>query len=1156
MQPATTNCPRCEHTVDPRNHFCPKCGAAIGASGSIVVSTGATTLASTVSVPPPSPARAFSRGTPLGQNGRYRIERKLGKGGFGEAYLARDTHLDRPCVVKRLVIKPSWKAHTRELALQNFEREARLLVSLNTPGHPNIPEIYEYLPEHQCLVMKYIEGQSLLQMLKQRSGPSPEEETLRYIRDACSALVYMHSRTPEPVVHRDIKPDNILLDSEGRIWLIDFGLGKATPTKKRQAQARSTQAAGTLGYAPPEQWQGAAEPRSDVYALAATLHTLLTKRQPFDGKADVATLLRGLPPVRQLNPNVRPEIERLMLQALTPEIEARPTAREFLAELDSFLAHPTIPLPPEPDRPPQAADVIGRAAQLAALSQKLARSHLVAITGLAGIGKTTLAALLAQTSAEPAKVFWHSFHQDEGIEVLIWRLAAFLAWHDRDDLWRMLHSTGQSGSQRQPPDVLLDYALHMIDGQDYVLCLDDVQFVDDDPQFAQFVRRLRSDLRSGRVALILTSRHIPAFVRSDHVEALTGLNIGDTQRLLESRNLQLDDTLIADLHRQTDGNPQLLILAIEAMQQSTDPAGLIAHLAEASDIERYLMHEVDERLVEDERAAMGAVAALLGYGGTHDAIAAILDRSNLRRTLHDLSDRSLLTVRDGAMGKEYLQHAIVQDFYYKLLGRRERQAMHRRAGAYYESDEPDPLRAAQHFMRAGEVGQAARLATANVRAGINSGQARALRQLLEQFSAEQLTPEAWIAVVMARGEVYQLLRESALARASYAQALTHLNTFGESPEVRVLKARAYRAMGELLERESPQESLDWLRHGLDELAGADPLEEAILHLRRGSALTALGDYASASRVLEASLRLLPEGPNDWQASALTKLGVIHCSQDDIERGKACFLQALEIYERFGNTLGMIVIRHNLAIEIEIAGDWAGAAAEYRKAIELADRLGSVGHRTNLELSLGILCTKQGDSEAALAHLSRCLELAYDHHLEDAIAASRASLADLWIRLAEWDEAENALTEAEQIARKLQANAQLPEIYREWAQVRLARGAQTAALADAEQSVQLARELDSDLDEGIGLRVLGQALLANDRRDEALAAFRQSLTILDHRDPYEAARTKVQWGDVLRNEDATRTSALFHEAHTTFQALGARHDLEELDAIVQQVGGSR
>lgn len=165
----------------------------------------------------PSPPHNFQLGM------RYRVERLLGRGGFGDVYLAHDQQLDRPCVVKRLRLDPSWDHATREQIVQSFVREARLLVTLNSPGHPHIPEIYQYLAPQQCVVIKYIEGQSLAQQLVASNTPFDEQDALGIVRDVCSALVYMHTHTPEPVLHRDIKPDNMLRDRIGRVWLIDFG---------------------------------------------------------------------------------------------------------------------------------------------------------------------------------------------------------------------------------------------------------------------------------------------------------------------------------------------------------------------------------------------------------------------------------------------------------------------------------------------------------------------------------------------------------------------------------------------------------------------------------------------------------------------------------------------------------------------------------------------------------------------------------------------------------------------------------------------------------------------------------------------------------------------------------------------------------------------
>ncbi len=314
-------CPACRHNNPPGSRFCNACG-------------------SRLSVSQPGPV-ALLPGDVLGAAGRYRIERSIGKGGFGQAFLAMDTQLGRYCVVKLMALHPSWNDDTRANATSNFRREAELLVSLNTPGHPNIPEIYEFLPDDSCLVMKYIEGKDLGGVIGEyRQGLSPEE-VLPLIRDICSALVYMHEHSPEPVLHRDIKPSNILIDRSGRAWLIDFGLSKATALAPATVSAGSTQVGGTIGYSPHEQWRGQAEPRSDVFALAASLHTLLTGYQPPYDVADLKEILQGkkgaFPPLRSLKPELNPALEALIARGMNYDVQQRPTAAAFLAELEAII---------------------------------------------------------------------------------------------------------------------------------------------------------------------------------------------------------------------------------------------------------------------------------------------------------------------------------------------------------------------------------------------------------------------------------------------------------------------------------------------------------------------------------------------------------------------------------------------------------------------------------------------------------------------------------------------------------------------------------------------------------------------------------------------------------------------------------------------------
>jgi serine/threonine protein kinase len=276
---------------------------------------------------------------------RYRLDQILGKGGFGAAYLAEDIKLKRACVVKQMLTPEGVSSQELEIHRANFEREASLLVQLNHPGHPNIPEIYDYFSDASgnYLVMKYIEGQSLKEVLE-KGEKIPWREALRYIIDVCSALNYMHTLGDEPVMHRDIKPANILLGDDGRVWLVDFGLAKAKPVEST-GDLMATRAAGSVGYAPLEQWLGEATPASDVYALGATLHHLVTGLNPskaFAGdKFNVQKLkeMHGqFTPVRKIDKSLPKELDQIIPRATAVEPEQRLTPIQFQQELEALIS--------------------------------------------------------------------------------------------------------------------------------------------------------------------------------------------------------------------------------------------------------------------------------------------------------------------------------------------------------------------------------------------------------------------------------------------------------------------------------------------------------------------------------------------------------------------------------------------------------------------------------------------------------------------------------------------------------------------------------------------------------------------------------------------------------------------------------------------------
>lgn len=237
---------------------------------------------------------------------RYLIQEVIGTGGMSAVYRARDMHF--PNMVRLVAIKemvPNTRDPVvRENIYKHFEREAHILAGLR---HPAIPQIYDYfLLNHRAyLVLEFIHGKDLEMLLSEIQGFFPVEQVLRWAVELCDVLDYLHTHNP-PVIFRDMKPSNVMINQSGRVVLVDFGIAKLF-----QGAQKGTMI-GTEGYAPPEQYRGEATPLVDIYALGATLHHLLTRQDPrveppfsFDSR-----------PIRAVNPAVPPELEAVVMRAL------------------------------------------------------------------------------------------------------------------------------------------------------------------------------------------------------------------------------------------------------------------------------------------------------------------------------------------------------------------------------------------------------------------------------------------------------------------------------------------------------------------------------------------------------------------------------------------------------------------------------------------------------------------------------------------------------------------------------------------------------------------------------------------------------------------------------------------------------------------------
>ena len=260
---------------------------------------------------------------------RYLIIRSIGHGGMGAVYLARDQRLGHTVALKETFF-------TEERMRRAFEREARLLAHLR---HPALPKVTDHFDEDggQFIVMEFISGDDLEILLAQRGEPFPVDQVLAWADELLKALDYLHSQDP-PILHRDIKPANLKLTPQGEIILLDFGLAKGTAGQTSSVMTSRSVFGFTPNFAPLEQIQGTGTgPRSDLYALAATVYYLMTGAIPPDALTRITAVANGqADPLRaadEVNPQIPQTVAEVLMKTMAHNRDHRPAGAIEMREL-------------------------------------------------------------------------------------------------------------------------------------------------------------------------------------------------------------------------------------------------------------------------------------------------------------------------------------------------------------------------------------------------------------------------------------------------------------------------------------------------------------------------------------------------------------------------------------------------------------------------------------------------------------------------------------------------------------------------------------------------------------------------------------------------------------------------------------------------------
>ncbi|MFQ5435163.1 MAG: PQQ-binding-like beta-propeller repeat protein, partial [Anaerolineae bacterium] len=271
---------------------------------------------------------------------RYRVVGTLGVGGFSSVYQARDMrfqNVTKLCAIKEMVLSaPDPKI--RELTIKSFERESSMLAMLD---HPSMPDVSDYFTQgdRSYLVMELIRGKDLEVWLEEQEEPLEQETAISWLIQVLEALIHLHNQKPTPIVFRDLKPSNLMLDQYGRIRIIDFGIAKLFEGPQKGTMI------GTEGYSPPEQYRGQASPVGDLYALSATFHHLLTKQDP---RLEPPFTFSERP-IQKVNSTVTVAFEAIIMRCLAYDPGDRFASAAAFKQALELISRPTVveAIPPE-----------------------------------------------------------------------------------------------------------------------------------------------------------------------------------------------------------------------------------------------------------------------------------------------------------------------------------------------------------------------------------------------------------------------------------------------------------------------------------------------------------------------------------------------------------------------------------------------------------------------------------------------------------------------------------------------------------------------------------------------------------------------------------------------------------------------------------------
>ena len=913
---------------------------------------------------------------PPQQIGLYRVERELGRGGMGVVYLARDPALDRAVAIKVL---PQGFARDRDRLLR-FEREARILASLNHPGIASIYSLEQAADGSRFLVLEYVPGSTLAQRLQ--TGPLAIDEALHACAQICRGLEAAHGRG---VIHRDLKPDNIRITPAGLVKVLDFGLARrADPSTSGLDSGRAsvaTQAGlvlGTPGYMSPEQARGMPlDERTDVFAFGCLLYACLTGRPAFGGETAgdcLAAVLREEADLSLLPPKTPARVRDLLARCLAKEVDQRVrdiglVRREIEAAIlelgaGSRIAGPSpfatvmrLHAPPTNNLPRQLTTFVGRERELVEVQRLLERGSLLTLTGAGGCGKTRLALRVAAELLDrfPGGVWF--------VELASLTDASLVP----------AAAATTVGVKEEPGRPLVRSLIERLEARRVLLLLDNCEHL-----LAAVGELVRALLQAcPDLKIIATSREglgiagetgwrVPSLSMPDPSGSATAAQIADCEavRLFVERAAAVQPGFVltdsaaphgARICARLDGIPLAIELAaarvkvLSAEQISAKLSDRFRLLVGGSRtaLERHqtLRAAIDWSyglLSEPERRVLRALSVFAG-GCTLDAAVAVCggDEFDALDVLTHLVDKSLVIAQEDPTTRQVRYRLL------ETVRQYAREKLHSEGSA-----EPQARQFCErHAMFYVEL----------------SGRAepelfgKDQQSWLERLDAEHENLLAALEWCAGAAGPHEADAPDAAAAAMWAER--GLRLAGASG--RFWNTRGHLAAGRAAVR---------LALERDTAAAPTPARAKALNAA-GSAAYLQGDFPAAQRFWEDALAIHRHlGNQRAMAGALNNLGLIAESRGDYPRGRTLYEEALAINRDLGNRPWEAININNLGNIAWNERDYPAARDCYERALAINRELGNRGAEAQNLNNLGSAARESGDDVTARAHYREALRI--------------------------------------------------------------------------------------------------------------------------------------------------------------------------------------